>query len=317
MSEVNPPWAFHHWDGTTDFKHPASLFRQVVKLMTIGDEGIFSAVDLAVTPNGTPNNTSKVAAGYAVVTGDDSPSVQGSYFVFNDATVTKTHNVPGVGLSRIDILVARVRDSEYGIVVAGNDEWDIHIVEGTAAASPTPPAIGDTQMPIAQVTIDDSGTISSGDIVDLRPRLLMFDPPRCRVWRTSEQSGLTSNDPVIWTNVLQSDPTMWASGSKVYVPKDGWYAVEGGLTLKVPTVDNITNVHFRVNGSFSSAWGGQQQDYFDSSWGGGQEHKQSTTSHLNLDAGDYVELALGLALAGSHAVLNATMHLTWDAAKVL
>lgn len=145
----------------------------------IFDEGVFdrTAGGLLVSQRAAGANDSvDVAAGVAVIAGDDE-SNQGKYFVRNTATVNVPFSPAPGSNKRIDLLVLRVRDETAGGPTGDDAVFDI--VEGTVAASPTPPAVPDTAIPLAEVerAAGDSSIVTA-KITDRRlPASLRLTPP--------------------------------------------------------------------------------------------------------------------------------------------
>lgn len=144
----------------------ADDFRGLIQAL-IPTEGIIAAGDLAVAQNGTPNMSVNVAAGSAVIAGDDTPATQGSYFVKNDATVNLAIAASDPTNPRKDIVIAQVRDSFYSVP---GDDWRLTVVTGTPAASPAEPALPVDSIKLAVVAVAAAATsITNANITDSRP----------------------------------------------------------------------------------------------------------------------------------------------------
>lgn len=110
---------------------------------------------LEVTTGGGPE-AATVAAGAGVVV---DTSGGGGYFFSNTAPVDLVLAArPGVGNSRIDFVVARVKNEDAR---PGDTDRQVEfaIVQGTAGASPTAPTIPAGQLRLARLTIPSSGSI--------------------------------------------------------------------------------------------------------------------------------------------------------------
>lgn len=144
-------WPFENAD-TTEAQF-SQLFR---RLQTSGVSGTPATTDLKVTGDSTGMNV-KVAAGYAIVRG---------HAYYNSAQVTLTIGAAASN-PRIDLVVLRLDPTANTITLV--------VVPGTAAASPTVPALTQTDegtydLAIAQVAIGASvTTIAAGNVTDLRP----------------------------------------------------------------------------------------------------------------------------------------------------
>lgn len=121
---------------------------------------------MVVTQNGTPNMSVNVGAGIAYVPGSES-NAQGTYFCYNDATVNLSiATAPGAGSSRIDLVVAKVQDSQYS---GATDAWSLAVVTGTASASPSAPTAPNNSLILAQIAVGSNVTsIVTANITDKR-----------------------------------------------------------------------------------------------------------------------------------------------------
>lgn len=136
-------------------------------------EGVLrpAAGDLRVTQRGAgANNSVDIAAGYAVITGDDTAD-QGNYLVHNDATVNLVATAAPVANSRIDLVCLVVNDPSEG-GPAGDDAQFVYVT-GTAAVSPVPPATPTTAIVLARIlrTVGDTSVVNA-NITDVRPQSL-------------------------------------------------------------------------------------------------------------------------------------------------
>lgn len=113
------------------------------------DEGIASRVDLKVTQRGAGANMSvDIAVGGAIVTGDDQAD-QGNYATFFDAITNVTgFTAPGSN-SRYDLVGVQINDPNAG-GAAGSNAVLIRVA-GTAAVSPTIPALPNSFLPLAVI----------------------------------------------------------------------------------------------------------------------------------------------------------------------
>lgn len=134
-----------------------------------GAGGILRSTHMAVSQRGAGANMSvDVALGHAYVDGADS-STQGGYLVYNDATKNVTIAASDPSNPRYDIVGVRVRDTEY---VAGSNDADIVVVQGTPAASPAEPTLPNNFLTLARVTVGAGVTsITNANLVDRRRRI--------------------------------------------------------------------------------------------------------------------------------------------------
>jgi len=121
---------------------------------------------------GTANMTVDVAAGRGLVVGSDIAN-QGSYICWSDAVENVPITAaPGAGQSRIDRIVAKVRDD--WVAGGGNSDFLFQAVAGTPATtgSQTPPALPASCMELAQVLVGPQvTTIVTANVTDKRPLL--------------------------------------------------------------------------------------------------------------------------------------------------
>lgn len=160
MAEINPP-LYLDQDAAYGAAELGLPYRDIM------GEGVVGAGDLAVTDGGTLK--SSVAAGAAWITGDDDTAAQPCYRVRNDAPVLLQHDAADATNARIDLVVARVKDSTFSGV---SKLWELAVIKGTPASSPVAPALPSDAIALAEVTIPaGSGTL--GTITDRRTRALV------------------------------------------------------------------------------------------------------------------------------------------------
>ncbi|MFB9378603.1 hypothetical protein ACFFKU_06830 [Kineococcus gynurae] len=104
-----------------------------------------------------------------VIKGDDVTG-QGSYLA--RMNVGEAYTIPPASTTnpRIDLLVAEIVDSQYRTPTTARPEGaHLYLVAGTAAASPTVPALPATAIPLAQIAVAANATsITTANITDLR-----------------------------------------------------------------------------------------------------------------------------------------------------
>lgn len=130
--------------------------------------GVLHPTYLKVSPRGAGANMSvDVASGSAVVQGSAGPD-QGKYLVNSTAVENVPISAsPASGQSRIDILVARVRDSS---VSGASDDWVLEVIDGTpTSGAPSAPTVPASSLLLARVQVlGGSASIVSRDIRDRR-----------------------------------------------------------------------------------------------------------------------------------------------------
>lgn len=147
--------------------YSATLDRQLIDVV-FASPGTIAGTDLAVTQRGAGANMSvDVAAGRCVVTGTDATG-QGKYLCWSDAVTNVTiATAPGTGLSRIDLIVAQVRDGNQN--AGPNNDWIITAIAGTASSSPSAPSAPPSSFVLAHVAVGANVTsIVTANITDNR-----------------------------------------------------------------------------------------------------------------------------------------------------
>lgn len=138
-----------------------------ILIETLFSEGVLNN-GLAVTQRAAGTNMSvDVAAGACVIVGDDT-SGQGSYLCKSTAVENVTIGAaPGGGNTRIDRIVAQVRDGT--VLGSGNHDWVITAVAGTASGTPSAPALPASAISLATVSVA-AGTVAvtNAMITDVR-----------------------------------------------------------------------------------------------------------------------------------------------------
>lgn len=121
-------------------------------LSAIFDAGVVGAGDLLVAQRAAGTNMSvDVAAGYVAVPGTTAVD-QGTYLCYNPAPVNVSLDpAPSAGTSRYDLIIAQVRDAQADL--GANNDWQITVVTGTAASTPTEPSIPDSSVILARVVV--------------------------------------------------------------------------------------------------------------------------------------------------------------------
>lgn len=160
MTAQNPPI----WLQTGE--HPAENVRRWLDAAMGSTSGILATAELEVTASS--GLTVSVADGRVLIAGTEN-SYQGTYFCENRGAATVTLAGADTTNPRIDLVVARVRDSIYS-GSAASDGFTIEAVTGTPAASPSAPSVPDNSVVLAEVTVGaNATTVTSGNITDRRP----------------------------------------------------------------------------------------------------------------------------------------------------
>lgn len=141
--------------------HSAAIFR-VAQSAPFASGGILSAVELGVTQQGTPNMSIVLGPGRAQIVGTSvSPpsgqtwTTQAQYTAYNDANLTLTIATSNPTNPRIDAVYIQVQDSFYS---GATNTAVAAVATGTAAVSPTAPAIPANSILLAYVAVAANAT---------------------------------------------------------------------------------------------------------------------------------------------------------------
>lgn len=176
MTVQNPPI----WLQTGE--HPAENVRRWLDAAMGSTSGVMGSAELEVTAS--TGMSVSVADGRVLIAGSEN-TYQGTYFCENRGATTVTLAGADVTHPRIDLVVARVRDSIYS-GSAATDGFTIEAVTGTPAASPSTPSVPDNCVVLALVTVGANVTsLTAGNITDQRqlarrPGLQVFSSSAAR-----------------------------------------------------------------------------------------------------------------------------------------
>jgi microcystin-dependent protein len=151
------------WLQNVDY--PARIDRTVFD--SIWTEGVLGSGSLQVSPSSPVAMSVRVAAGVAVIQGDNQV-FQGKYLAREQAITSGVpiSAAPGTG-SRHDLVVLQVRDPNA--TGPAGDDAVIAVVTGTPSPSPVDPAVPASSLVLARVRVPaGTGSITSGLIDDLR-----------------------------------------------------------------------------------------------------------------------------------------------------
>src|SRR5881394_806316 len=151
--------------------HPAHDVRRMVMSMFAGRGGVVprtaTFTDLKVSQRGAGANMSvDVAEGSFLVTGTES-TYQGLYHCANQGVQNVIITAANVTNARRDMIVARIKDTEYGVAVT--DAFSLEAIAGTPSGSPADPTIPDNCIVLARVAVAaNASSITNANITDLR-----------------------------------------------------------------------------------------------------------------------------------------------------
>jgi len=149
--------------------YPAKLDRQLIA--DIFDvEGVLTPAGgaLKVGPRAAGANMSvDIAPGTAIIAGD-SEAGQGSYRVRSSAVENLPVGAAPGSNSRIDLVIARVRDAT---VVGGvSSDWLLEVLPGAVAMSPVAPALPASAIPLAEIVVVAAAGVVSIDAAKITDR---------------------------------------------------------------------------------------------------------------------------------------------------
>ena len=268
----------------------------------IGDlvgEGILTSTDLAVTQRAAGANMSvDVAAGSCYITGDDQAE-QGTYRCRNTATVNLTISAADPTNPRIDLVVARVRDSN---VTGGSDDFLLQKINGTPAASPTVPALINGAIPLAQVAVaTGAASIVTANITDRRTPAVPAVPTVSAVVSRNATALATVTGVTSYVSFPTEDDDSFgmfnpALPEQLTAVTAGLYLVTGYSAWAVNNVGyRLTRLH--KNGV---AFVAQRQDAAD-------ESEASLSRHIRLVAGDALKLQVFQNSTGNLNLMTAAL----------
>jgi len=167
MTEVNPAGWFQNAGAT----HTASQMRMYVAgLLNQFDDladtlplrpkgGVHPRESMMVTATSPTTMSINVGRGIAYITGTEAQT-QGVYCCVNDGTVNLVIAPSDPSLTRIDLIIARVRDTQYSGAL---NTWVLEVVTGTPGGGT--PAVPTNSAVLATVTVNATVTvITSGNI---------------------------------------------------------------------------------------------------------------------------------------------------------
>jgi len=181
----------------------------------IMSEGVVGSGDLAVAQHaGGANLSVDVAAGAAWVLGDTNPDAQPIYRVRNDAIVNKGIS-PDPSNPRKVVIAAQITDATFA---GATRQWAITAIHGAPAASPVEPALPDSALKLAVITVPAAATsIVTANITDSRSRATTHG---------GEVAYAEVNVPVTMASTNVAAPTTLVTAPQIYCDGATRIAVE-------------------------------------------------------------------------------------------
>ncbi len=299
-------WPIENAGAVVNARDYRRLF-QAVGQMHGTSAGVTSFTALQVTERGAGANMSvDVAAGGAVLDGTEDTH-QGHYHLYVDATENLAIAAADATYPRIDLVVAKVADSEYS---GATDAGALAVVTGTPAASPAQPSAPANSLVLAAVAVAaGAATVVNANITDLRARF--GRPPAVSAYKTT-----SSNVPNSAWTTLALDTEYWdthgfhdlvANNSRLTVPAgfDGLYACEAQINFDGNAAGSSRSMAVLIDGWLSVVLEQVAPSAAATVLGA------SVPGGLRLAAGQYVELQAKQNSGGSLAISSRWLALTW------
>lgn len=224
MAIQTPLW-LQKTGADADVTYSATQYRQLIKALvsTTGVVDPIGSGGLAVVQRGAGANFSvDVASGYAFIPGGD-VSNQGSYVVFNDATVNvATSTAPASG-TRVHRVVLQIRDKLNNGAYTTYDGI-VQVLTDTGAGTPAVPA---SAIGLARVSISaGQANVSNANITD------------DRAWARPAiaTTGLLTGNG--WSFPDATRPGSYRLGADGFVHLYGWAQPNSGFTATA----NVSNI---------------------------------------------------------------------------
>jgi hypothetical protein len=160
----------------------------------------------------------------------------GSTLSTTDATETVTlAAAPGSGSNRYDLIICQPRGNDLD--GGANNDFQFQSVTGTAATTPTVPAVPAGALALAQVYVPGgSASVTAGNITDLRLLGLGVTPSmHARYWRSGAWNFPTSVTALGFENKVYDDLSMYANPAGFTVPFAGVWRMRVQATGQILT----------------------------------------------------------------------------------
>lgn len=214
MAELGTAWFI----GASGVLHPAETARAVAYAAANGSDGVIGSGDLKVTATATPSNRVNVAPGSVNLVSRYPGAVSQAYVgvVQTQAVVTIDPTTSAGG--RSDLVVARVRDPQYGSV-AGFDPanpndfgfFSIEVVKGVSSSFKRYTTVAYPVMALARIDIPpNTATITNAMIIGLRFKSMT------KTWRRAYPTFPTS------TQALGTNTAEWLTTGQPMVAVPHW-----------------------------------------------------------------------------------------------
>lgn len=163
-------------------------------------------------------------------------TTQGAYYCYNDdsaGVVNLTISASNPTNPRIDLVVAQVQDAAYS---GSSNNWQLAVVTGTAAASPTIPTLPASCVPLALVWVPaNAANIVAADILDVRVNYNR-NPYSGRMYSNATTTLNSGNLIVPFASINNDFAAMCTTGAsaKITVPVSGEWAIDAAIYFTAP-----------------------------------------------------------------------------------
>lgn len=230
--------------GQAGIQHPALLYRNFASAMAGRRAGFYRYDDFTLTPSGAAMSLN-VGRGDAFLLGTEAVTTQGGYYAWNNTTETLAWPA-AAGSPRIDSLILRVIDTDYGADAAGSKAvWEI--VSGTPAGSPV--AVADSAFAPAGLYYHPGAWMRVADFqvpagaTNLAAATVTHKRKYCRVGRHC--IGLSSDFPADAVLGDQFTPIDGAYGGVLYI-------YDGATWIRQTKLDGVGNDNNTTNVNVTS-----------------------------------------------------------------
>src|SRR5262245_3092067 len=270
MTRYTPQWL---QQGT----YAASVDRRLIGFIypTAGVIGGLVTVGTGMTVN--------IAVGQAAVpTANNTGTVLCSWDAVEQVTLPAA---PAAGTNRYDLIIVQARGNDLD--GGANNDFIITYVQGTAAASPTVPAVPANAVALSQHYIPGgSSQVTLANWVERRiPNQAWAQANVYARVHMSAQASPAANTQIPF-NVATRDPLgMWSVANKRFtVPYPGHYLVQGCIYFGTVNTSSWTEVYVRRNGTMVAIAGGSFMGL--NSWGQPAPYNEIVVCN----AGDTIDL---------------------------
>jgi hypothetical protein len=182
--------------------YPASSDRRLIAALWPSG----GVTGMAVSPGGSGMSLSVAPGSCAVPSANNTgATLCGTDSVDNSASCPAA---PASGLNRYDVVTVLPRGNDLD--GGANNDWILSVVSGTAAATPTVPAVPAGQLALAQIYVPGgSASVSAGNITDVRT------PLGPALGRVADARGPAANTP-IQANYITATATFRAIAGRRY-----------------------------------------------------------------------------------------------------